>query len=87
MDQIFFALICGVPDQARINSIARIEQAVLVIVLVLAAAGVVWFLRRYSRKKDQDRKEQHLRSYILEDPKMRELYLESRKQDKGRKND
>jgi len=46
----------------------------------LMVFGAGWMYTVLTRKKRNVLREEHLKSYILEDPKMRDLYLATKKQ-------
>jgi len=54
-----------------------------VAILLIIASGWLWV--SFQRRKRNQTREQRLKSYILQDPEMRSLYLESRKQGREEK--
>lgn len=54
--------------------------ALIFLFVVLAAVGAVWMYLSLLHKKRNELREKHLKSYILEDPRMRDLYLATTKQ-------
>jgi len=72
--------LCAQVPQEKIRSLARLEDFLVVIILLLVMAGIIWFAAAYSRKKQMARREQHLKSYILEDPRWRDIYFRARKE-------
>jgi len=51
-----------------------------VVIAGMLVFGAGWMFTALSRKKRNALREEHLKSYILEDPQMRDLYLAANKQ-------
>lgn len=74
--------LCNQAPHEKIRLMARLEDVLLVAIILLAIVGMVWFWAAYTRRKQTAEHEKHLQSYILQDPKWREIYFRSRKENK-----
>ena len=75
-----WAYVSAVEDAQKVRSMNTQGDLVVTVVTALLIAGIVWFVYLYARKQKLQRRDQNLKTYILKDPKMRDLYLQSRKE-------
>jgi len=71
--------ISALEDAQKVSSMKNQGNLVVTVVTILLIAGIAWFVYLY-RKQKLAKREQNLKTYILKDPKMRDLYLQSRKE-------
>jgi positive regulator of sigma E activity len=71
-----------VEETPEVHTMAAQGDLLAAAAAILLIAGVAWFIYLYARKQKLRKREQNLKTYILKDPKMRDLYLQSRKESK-----
>jgi hypothetical protein len=70
----------GQAGQGLENQMKTLGPFLMVVIVSMLVFSIVWMYSVLTRKKRNAMREKHLKSFILDDPRMRDLYLEARKQ-------